>query len=288
MKKSVFLLIPLLFLQLNLLAQHDTLIGENTFKYKIHDGKITPYKHVAIQNTYDLDDNLLWQTVFIDSLMNIKEYTAYIYVDELLRSVETYNNIDSVIAIKRYTYASNGNLTNKHFYNRINDNIKLVKFKKYHYNDTLLVRVEVFNSKKKWLKKTNYTYTDSTIVKSTEFRKKFRDDKLANSQTTSIVKNGNTQKSIIIELYSSDKTDKTVIEYEYDEKINKLIKEIWKDDSDSILKMVEYRYNKDTGEKIGEGLLDESGNYLQFLGFLRKKRSVIMKEVKMYNIEQNK
>lgn len=288
MKNPVCLLVPLMFIGWNIKAQPDTLIGENTFRYKIHNGKITAYKHVIIQNTYDLSDNLLWQTVFRDSLMNIKEYTAYIYDNELLRSVETYNDVDSVIRIKRYTYASNGNLISKDYYNRINDKIKLVKFKKYHYNNTLLVREEVFNSKKKWLKKITYSYSDTAVVKNTDLRKKSRDDKLLNRQTISVLKNGDIQNSIIIDTYSNGKIDKTVIEYEYDEKINEPIKEIWKNDSDSIVKIVEYRYNRDNGEKIGQGVLDGEGNYLEFFGYIRNMRSVIMKEVKMYNIPQKK
>ena len=286
MKNSFFLLITLLFLQFNVWAQPDTLIGENTFKYKIQNGEILRSKHVIIQNTYDLSDKILWQTLFRDSLMNIKEYTAFIYDNELLLSAETYNNNDSVIAIKRYSYTSNNNLSNILFYKRINNKMKLVKQKKYHYKDTLLLKKETLNRKNKWLKRTTYTYTDTTIIENIQFKKGSRDDKLKSKQTTSQLKDGIVQSSIINSQYYTGKMDTIKVDYDYDPKINKLIKEIWKDNSDSVQKIVEYRYNRDTGVKIGEGILDGSGNYLEFLGFIRNKRAVIMKEVKMYDLNQ--
>lgn len=283
---TLFLLFTFLFF-CNSWGQVDTVFIENTFEYKIVDGKPTAIKQIKEQNTYNLHGNLLWHVIFKDSLMIIKEYTAYIYDKEFLVSIETFTSNDSISKIKRYNYTSDGKVSNEYIYKRLTEGIELSERSSYYYTGAVLVKKETFNRKKKWLKKTNYTYTENEKIKYTQFRKKYRDDNLKSQQKIFHLKNGIIQSSETKKLYYTDKIDIIEVEYQYNQKTNKIIQETWKNKSDSIFKIVKYNYTGSENNKTGKSIVDGNGIYLDNKGYERSKRAVIWKNAKMYDLKTN-
>lgn len=268
----------------NAMAQTDTIIAENIFKYEILDGKRTANKQVIEQKTYNLQGKLIRQIKFKDSIMEIEKYIAFFYNNEDLISVETFHGGDSLTELKRYSYESNGIISYEFIYHGSFENMKLVQKSKYIYDDTILVKKVIYNRKNKWLKKINYTYTGNKEIKSMQYRRESRDDKLKSKQKISLVKNGSPQSSEIIYMYYTGETKNIHIEYQYDLKINKIVKEIWTNSTDSVLKIIESSYSPDRIKK-SELIVDASGKYIEFKVFKRKTHVVNLKKIEMYDLK---
>ncbi|MBN2522520.1 MAG: hypothetical protein JXB24_04565 [Bacteroidales bacterium] len=286
MKIHTCFILTIFCIECNIWSQPDTIVAENIYKYEVLDGKRTPKKQITKQNTYDLQGKLIRQIVFGDSLMNIEQYTAFIYDSDKLVSEETFDGTNSIMEIRRYRYGQNHLVSNVDVYGKENNSIALTEKIQYEYDDTLLIHREVLNRKNKWLIKANYAYSENEHTESILYKKGYRKDKLKQTETISYFENHTMIRALTNKLYYTGETEEISIEYEYDQRINKVIKEIWMFSNDTIPKLVEYRYTPE-GIKTGECLVDEDRNYLEFTGFERKKHDVIRKEVKMYDLGEH-
>jgi len=287
MKIHACFILAILCIECNIWSQPDTIIAENIYKYEVLDGKRTPKKHITKQNTYDLQGKLIRQIVFRDSLMNIEQYTAFIYDCDKLISEETFDSTNSVMEIRRYRYGPNHLVSNVDIYRKENINIALTEKIQYEYDDTLLIHREVLNRKNKWLIKANCTYSENEHTESILYKKGYRKDKLKQTETISYFENNTMIRAVTNKLYYTGETEEITVEYEYDSRFNKALKEIWTFSYDTVPRIVEYRYRPD-GIKTGECVVDENHNYLEFTGFEWKKHDVIRREVKMYDLGEEK
>ncbi len=286
MKKHSIFLIALVLFECTVWAQPDTIIAENTFKYQILDGKRTSGKHVIEQKTFDLQGKLIRQIFFSDSLMRIEKYTGFIYDNEQLISVETFSGSnDEIQEIKRYRYGPNHFISEVYVYKRINDNIKLSERIVHRYNDTVLIKKEIFNHRKKWLERTFYTQEENKNTELTQYRKGYSANQIKQQEVVSHMENGNILRSEIRNMYFSGESEEIQVEYQYQEKNNKVLKEIWRYGSDSVPKIKEFRYSRN-GMKTGEFIMDENDNYIKFLVFERKKHDVIRGKEEMYDLKE--
>ncbi len=283
MKKYLFLLIAVVAFESDLWAQPDSIIAENIYKYKVLNGKRTAEKQIIEQKTYDLKGKLIRQIAFKDTLMKIDNYVAFIYDNKNLVSAETFQDNDSILEIKRYSYLENDLLSNIDIYKRIEDKIKFAERIEYNYNDTMLIEKVTSNQKNKWQKKTNYTYNVNEIIEYTQYKKGYKDDKLKSKEIISQIKDGNILSSEIKKTYYTKEIREIQVIYEYDPVTSKVLREVWTSANDSVPKIIEYRYMPD-GTKTAECVVNEDGKYIEFIGFERKKHDVIRTEVKMYDL----
>ena len=99
------------------------------------------------------------------------------------------------------------------------------------------------------------------------------------------MKEGNILNSEINYLYYTGEVDTIKVEYQYNQAIKKTSKELWKNKSDSIFKIVEYNYNRSEKKMTGKSVVDGERKYLENKGFERNKRAVIWKDAKMYDLK---
>ena len=159
MKKSFFVLA--LIISYFTHAQVDTFLVENTFSFKIVDGKRTYQKSVINQKTFSMDGILLREFDY-DSLYKISSYTYYYYSDNQLKSKETYaanNQLKSAILFEKeddnkkdiYYSLSDGKL-------KVDSAISTTSIA------NRIVSKNGLNSKNKWYYTDSYQYKDTLLT----------------------------------------------------------------------------------------------------------------------------
>ena len=262
-------------------CQATDVVIESFTHYEMINGKPTGNKRVSEENFYTLNNQLIRQIVFNDSLPQIDKFIFLYYSNNNLISKETHNKKDSVEEVIRYKYSVKNNLTEENIYRRQASVLAPFETIRYKYSDSLVTEKTLFDNKMKMLEKTSYTRNKDFDTETSIFKKASKPNELKNKSVSTYYNKGKKEKSLISSEYINGIKESQTLVYNYDKKDGFDLERITclNAENDTV-QIKELRY-KD-GKRISEVLFDKSGNNLDYIFIERIPRTMNFGKKEMY------
>jgi hypothetical protein len=275
-------LIVLFFRGISISGQKQSIVAENIFKFRIINGEKTSQRNVVQQNTYDMNNRMIRQIFYNDSIPIVEDFTLFFYESDRLISKETFD-MDSIQKIQRFRYNAYGLPEELTIFERYDGEIRKKYVVNNYYRDTLLIKQKKLDNHSKWLEETNYSRDDNQMTKKTKYRKGFNNDLKTQDVISWLTNNKIVKSQIILTKTNGDRTLE-VIEYIYNDESGKLEREIYRNNEGENIQTKEYHYLAN-GIKTSEEIFDNKGKYIEYKLFERKYFLVDLGNPQMYQFK---
>ncbi len=240
--KKLSVLIVVLFWMAHSFAQKDSVKVIYEYKQEIVNGKHTPKYWVICQTVKDMNDNVLRQYFFDDSLHQLSSYIWYFYKDSRLYTKECYSSSDSLKCLNKYTYDNFGNKTEDAIFK--NSGNSIVEYQKniYNYSDGKKLSCKQFNNDNKVNVSARYYYNlqGKPIKESYKYKSRSGSDLKSEIKTISY-NNDLLNQQINQKKYRDGHSEEILTNYMYNDS-GQLVKKVVTGNDNKPLKHMEYKY----------------------------------------------
>lgn len=263
-------------------SQAVQVVVEDIAHFNVKDGKLTNKKWVTEQNSFTLENQLIRQIIFNDSLPQVEKYSFFFYSNNSLISKETYNKNDSIEEITKYKYSTDNKLMEENIYKKEALKLMLYETIRFKYSDSLVTEKTTFDNKMNWIEKTTYSKNKEFSTEISTFKKTNNARKLKKQSVNTYFNNSRKEKVLITSEYFNKKQDFQSLIYSYDKKDGMDMERItYLNAAGDTIQIQEFRYDKDR-KKVSEAMFDKSGNYLNYLSIERNLRKMNFGKKEMY------